>query len=101
MAHETENEFLERYAAIAQGMADGGGGDGDDGDADENLEETDEAFSAAFAPTKGDGKKSAKRFCEWYRKWKTDGSSGLRTATLVDPVIAKRFEKIFAKTLGA
>lgn len=101
VAHETENEFLERYAAIAQGMADGGGGDGDDGDADENLEETDEAFSAAFAPTKGDGKKSAKRFSEWYRKWKTDGSSGLRTATLVDPVIAKRFEKIFAKTLGA
>lgn len=99
LEHETEADFLERYAAIARDMAEGG----DDEDEDEigDFSDVDESFSNVFLPTLGDGEKSVKRFVEWYGKWKEGGSSGLRTATLVDTAVAKRFEKKLAKLVSA
>ena len=91
--HETEAEMLERYAAIAREMAEGGsGGDDDDEGADgAGLAEEDEAFESALEPGHGDGKAAARAFVEWYAAWKKAGSSGMRVVSLVDPATVKTF----------
>ena len=89
--HETEAEMLERYAAIAREMAEGGsGGDDDDEGADgAGLAEEDEAFESALEP--GRGGKALRAFVEWYAAWKKAGSSGMRVVSLVDPATVKTF----------
>ena len=91
--NETEAEMLERYAAIAREMAEGGsGGDDDDEGADgAGLAEEDEAFESALEPGHGDGKAAARAFVEWYAAWKKAGSSGMRVVSLVDPATVKTF----------
>ena len=96
LEHESEADFLERYAAIARELAEKpeGGEEEDDEDARAN---DDDAFDRALSSTQGDGVESARTFAAWFAEWKAGGSSGLRTTALVDAAVAKRFEKARAK----
>jgi hypothetical protein len=50
-----------------------------------------------MAPILGDGAQSVNAFQTWFSDWKKNGSSGLRTAALVDAAVAKRFDKTRGK----
>jgi hypothetical protein len=50
-----------------------------------------------MAPTRSDGAQSVNAFQTWFSDWKKNGSSGLRTAALVDAAVAKRFDKTRGK----
>ena len=97
LEHESESEFLERYAAIARELAEKPRGGEDDDDEEEAFDRDDDAFDRAMAPTRGDGAQSARAFRAWFGDWKAGGSSGLRTAALVDAAVAKRFDKTRGK----
>jgi hypothetical protein len=97
LEHESESEFLERYAAIARELAEKPRGGEEEDDDEEAFDRDDDAFDRAMAPTKGDGAQSVNAFQTWFSDWKKNGSSGLRTAALVDAAVAKRFDKTRGK----
>ena len=96
---ETEEEFLQRYAAIARDMAENDGNDSDaedDSDAEGLMEEDDafdRALEARFAEHKGENG-VAKAFCEWFASWKAASRDDrMRVSNLVDAALLKRFTK--------
>ena len=98
LEHESESEFLERYAAIARELAEKPRGGEDEEDDEEAFDRDDDAFDRAMAPILGDGAQSVNAFQTWFSDWKKNGSSGLRTAALVDAAVAKRFDKTRGKS---
>jgi len=97
LENETEEEFLERYAAIARDMADGTAfNDDDDDDDDEGCDEEDSAFDAAFEATRGDGARDATAFARWFETWRAGDTRGVRVSSVVDGVAAKALAKAAA-----
>ena len=98
LENETEEEFLERYAAIARDMADGtaAAADDDDDDDDEGCDEEDSAFDAAFEATRGDGARDATAFARWFETWRAGDTRGVRVSSVVDGVAAKALAKAAA-----
>jgi len=100
VANETEEEFLERYAAIARDMASGGDGGGDGDDDDEGVDEDDDAFDDAFEKSANPrATPAADAFCAWYARW-VEGvgvrDDKMRVASLVDAGVLKKFQKAAA-----
>ena len=96
LENETEEEFLERYAAIARDIADGTAFNDDDDDDDEGCDEEDSAFDAAFEATRGDGARDATAFARWFETWRAGDTRGVRVSSVVDGVAAKALAKAAA-----
>ena len=91
---ETEEEFLERYAAIARDMADGtSAADAAADDDDEGLSEEDASFGASFDSTRGDGSKDATAFARWFETWRAGDTGNVRVSSLVDASSMKKLAR--------
>jgi hypothetical protein len=94
LENETEEEFLERYAAIARDMADGtSAADADEDDDDEGLSEEDASFGASFDSTRGDGSKDATAFARWFETWRAGDTGNVRVSSLVDASSMKKLAR--------
>ena len=94
LENETEEEFLERYAAIARDMADGTSADAaDEDDDDEGLSEEDASFGASFDSTRGDGSKDATAFARWFETWRAGDTGNVRVSSLVDASSMKKLAR--------
>ena len=98
LENETEEEFLERYAAIARDMADGtAAAADDDDDDDEGCDEEDSAYDAALRSTRGDGAMDAMAFARWFETWRAGDTHGVRVSSVVDGASAKALTKAAAR----
>lgn len=99
LENETEEEFLERYAAIARDMADGTADRYDDryDDDDEGCDEEDSAYQVAFEATRGDGSRDAMAFAAWFETWRAGDTRGVRVSSVVDGAAAKALAKAAAR----
>ena len=99
LENETEEEFLERYAAIARDMADGTADRYDDryDDDDEGCDEEDSAYQVAFEATRGDGSRDAAAFAAWFETWRAGDTRGVRVSSVVHGAAAKALAKAAAR----
>ncbi|ACO67875.1 predicted protein [Micromonas commoda] len=97
LENETEEEFLERYAAIARDMADGTADDELNDDDDEGCDEEDSAYQVAFEATRGDGSRDAMAFAAWFETWRAGDTRGVRVSSVVDGAAAKALAKAAAR----
>ena len=97
LENETEEEFLERYAAIARDMADGSAAAADDDDDDEGCDEEDSAHDAALRSTRGDGATDATAFARCFETWRAGDTRGVRVSSVVDGASAKALTKAAAR----
>ena len=97
LENETEEEFLERYAAIARDMADGTADRYDDRYDDEGCDEEDSAYQVAFEATRGDGSRDAMAFAAWFETWRAGDTRGVRVSSVVDGAAAKALAKAAAR----
>ena len=94
LENESEEEFLQRYAAIARDMADGTSADAaDEDDDDEGLSEEDASFGASFDSTRGDGSKDATAFARWFETWRAGDTGNVRVSSLVDASSMKKLAR--------
>ena len=99
LENESEEEFLQRYAAIARDMADGTSADAaDEDDDDEGLSEEDASFGASFDSTRGDGSKDATAFARWFETWRAGDTGNVRVSSLVDASSMKKLARHAALT---